>query len=119
MARFYANENFPYSVVEKLRELGHDVTTVRETGKANRSTPDAEVLDYAVSEQRAVLTVNRKHFLKLHFAGPQHAGIILCTYHPDFSGQARRIHESVQERANLSGQLIRVNRPNQTAFTKR
>ncbi|MCL4832054.1 MAG: hypothetical protein KJZ86_06420 [Caldilineaceae bacterium] len=27
MARFYANENFPFPVVEELRRLGHDVLT--------------------------------------------------------------------------------------------
>jgi Domain of unknown function (DUF5615) len=37
MARLYANENFPLLVVLELRRLGHDVVTVRETGKANRA----------------------------------------------------------------------------------
>jgi hypothetical protein len=27
MAQFYSNENFPLPVVDKLRELGHDVLT--------------------------------------------------------------------------------------------
>lgn len=42
MARLYANENFPFLVVAELRRLGHDVVTVRETGKANRATPDTK-----------------------------------------------------------------------------
>ena len=37
MARLYANENFPVPVVELLREAGHDVITVAETGKAEQS----------------------------------------------------------------------------------
>ena len=35
MARLYANENFPFPVVEELRKLGHDVLTIQETGKAD------------------------------------------------------------------------------------
>lgn len=44
MARLYTNENIPFPAVETLRELGHDVLTVQETGKAEESWPDAEVL---------------------------------------------------------------------------
>ena len=44
MARFYANENFPFPAVEELRRLGLDVLTVHETGKADRSTPDEDLL---------------------------------------------------------------------------
>jgi len=44
MARLYANENFPFPVVAELRRLGHDVATVRDTGKADRATPDSEIL---------------------------------------------------------------------------
>ncbi|HQY93633.1 MAG: DUF5615 family PIN-like protein [Caldilinea sp.] len=34
MARLYANENFPYAVVQELRRLGNDVLTVAEAGNA-------------------------------------------------------------------------------------
>ena len=77
MARLYSNENFPVAVVDRLRTLGHDVTTVFESGMANQATPDAEVLRYAQSQHRALLTYNRKHFLQLHRASPSHAGIIV------------------------------------------
>jgi len=77
MARLYANENFPLPVVAELRRLGHDVLTVRETGNANRATPDAEALEFARSEARAVLTLNRKHFITLHAVTPAHAGIVV------------------------------------------
>jgi hypothetical protein len=76
MARLCANENFPFLVVAELRRLGHDVTTVRETGKANRSTPDDEILEFAVSERRAMLTLNRKHFIALHALRTGHAGSV-------------------------------------------
>jgi hypothetical protein len=47
MARLYANENFPLPVVMELRRLGHDVLTVRDSGKANRAVPDSEILEFA------------------------------------------------------------------------
>ena len=34
MARLYADENFAQPAVERLRELGHDVLTVQDAGKA-------------------------------------------------------------------------------------
>jgi hypothetical protein len=111
MARLYANENFPLPVVEELRRLGHDVLTIHETGKAGQSVPDEEVLAFACADNRAVLTLNRKHFVRLHSTHPEHAGIIVCTFDPDFVGQAGRIHAAIESQAELSGQLIRVNRP--------
>lgn len=51
MARLYADEQFPYEVVENLRNLGHDVLTVQEAGKANLKIPDDEVLAFATPKQ--------------------------------------------------------------------
>ena len=110
MARLYANENFPLPVVVELRRLGHDVLTIHETGQAGQSVPDEEVLAFASADSRAVLTLNRKHFIHLHRVHPNHAGIIVCTFDPDFVGQARRIHTAIESQAQLSGQLVRVNR---------
>ena len=107
----YADENFPLPVVEELRRLGHDVLTAHETGKAGQSVADEEILAGACAEQRAILTLNRWHFIRLHAANPQHAGIVVCTFDPDFVGQARRIHEALGSRPQLDAQLVRVNRP--------
>ncbi len=111
MARFYANENFPMPVVQALRRLGHDVLTIHETGKAGQAVPDEEILEFAGVDRRVVLTLNRKHFVRLHTLRPDHAGIVVCTFDPDFSGQASRIDSAVAGKADLAGQLIRVNRP--------
>lgn len=111
MARFYSNENFPIPVVEELRQLGHDVLTIQETGKANQEYPDDGVLNLAIADNRAVLTINRKHFRNLHRERPDHKGIILCTADNDFIGQAHRIHKAVEIYETMDGQLIRVNRP--------
>lgn len=64
MAQLYSNENFPLPVVEHLRSLRHDVLTTLDAGKANQAVPDAEVLNFARSQNRAVLTLNRRHFIK-------------------------------------------------------
>ena len=111
MARFYANENFPLPVVEELRRLGHDVLTVQESSRANDLLPDSEVLSFATAENRCVLTLNRRHFIRLRAEVPSHSGILACTLDLDFPGQARRIHEAVAAFTTLSRRLIRVNRP--------
>jgi hypothetical protein len=113
MARFYSNENFPAPAVARLRELGHDVVTAFEAGNANQRVADEAVLAYAISAKRAVLTINRKHFIALHHLMPAHCGIVVCSLDADFSGQASRIHEATSIHADLAGILIRVNRPGQ------
>jgi hypothetical protein len=113
VAKLYSNENFPLPVVVELRHLGHDVLTTAEAGKAEQAIPDDEVLAFATERERAVLTINRKHFIALHRATPNHAGIIVCTLDADFIGQARRIDAALKEVADLKGQLLRVNRPQQ------
>jgi hypothetical protein len=110
MARLYSNENFPLPVVVGLRALGHDVLTIQETGKADQALPDDQVLQFATAENRAVLTLNRLHFIRLHQKNSTHAGIIVCTFDADFAGQAERIHQAIRQQRALGGQLIRVNR---------
>jgi hypothetical protein len=111
MAKLYSNENFPLPVVIELRQLGHDVLTIQETGKAEQSISDEAILAFAIKEGRAVLTINRKHFIRLHKEKPDHEGIIVCSFDPDFLGQADRIHKAIKSQGQLSNQLIRVNRP--------
>lgn len=110
MARLYANENFPRPVVEALRRLGHDVLTIQETGRAEQAVRDEEVLAFAVGEERAVLTLNRKHFVQLHRRRTDHSGIIVCTFDRDFSRQAQRIHDAVAADSAMTDRLIRINR---------
>jgi hypothetical protein len=111
MARLYSNENFPLPVVEELRRFGHGVITIQETGKAGISVSDDLVLAYAVADDRAVLSLNRKHFVRLHLQKPDHAGIIVCSFDADFPDLAHRIHGEIASRALLHGVLVRVNRP--------
>jgi hypothetical protein len=97
--------------VQTLRALGHDVLTAAEAGKANQRIPDDEVLAFAVATERAVLTLNRQDFVRLHTQRPDHHGIIVCAQDADTDGQATRIHEAITQVETLAGRLIRINRP--------
>jgi predicted nuclease of predicted toxin-antitoxin system len=111
VANLYSNENFPLPAVEELRRLGHDVLTLYETGRAGQAMPDVEVLAFARDEGRILITLNRKHFIRLHNQDNQHPGIIVCTFDPDFVALANRIHAGLEVQPQMAGQLIRVNRP--------
>lgn len=111
MARLYANENFPLPAVEALRLLGHDVLTTAEAGNAEQAIPDEAVLAFASGEGRAVLTLNRRHFICLHAERSTHAGVVVCTFDADFSGQTGRIDAALSVAGPLAGKLLRVNRP--------
>jgi hypothetical protein len=106
----YADENFPLPVIEELRRLGFDVLTTYEDDKANQSLTDEAVLLVACGKQRALLTANRRHFIQLHRRQPNHKGVIVCTFDPDFTGQAQRIADALENEPELAGQLIRIYR---------
>ncbi|NEO95647.1 MAG: hypothetical protein F6K56_37945 [Moorea sp. SIO3G5] len=111
MARLYADEQFPLPVVQILRDFGHNVLTVQEAEKAGDS--DAEVLAFAVNNNRAILTQNRRHFIRLHLEQPKHHGIIVCTDDRDIKSLAQRINQAISKEEPLTNKLIRVNRPQQ------
>ena len=99
MARLYADEQFPLPVVQILRNFGHNVLTVQEAEKAGDS--DAEVLAFAVTKNRAVLTQNRRHFIRLHLQQPNHYGIIVCTDDRDLKSLAQRINKAISKEESL------------------
>jgi predicted nuclease of predicted toxin-antitoxin system len=109
--KLYADEQYPYPVIKCLRDLGHDVLTVREAGKANQRIPDDEVLAFATENDRAVVTQNRRDFIRLHFLQPNHAGIIVCSDDRNWEALAHRIDAAVVEAESLQGKLIRIVRP--------
>ncbi|MEG3937638.1 MULTISPECIES: DUF5615 family PIN-like protein [unclassified Microcoleus] len=112
MARLYADEQFPRVVVELLRALGHDVFTVQQARNANLGIPDEDVLAFAVTKERAVLTLNRIDFIRLHASQPNHSGIIVCKDdQQDRQRMAARISEAIANVETLKGMLVRVNRP--------
>ncbi len=110
MARLFGDENFPLPTVIELRHLGHDVVTLYETGNAGRSMTDDAVLALASADDRAVLTSNRRHFIRLHTMQPGHAGIIVCSFDPDFRAQAARIDAAIRNHDRVAGVLLRIER---------
>lgn len=109
--RFYADENFPLDVVAELRNLGHDCLTALEDDRANQKISDEKVLERATELGRAVLTINRIDFKKIHNSNSEHAGIVICTFDADFAGQADRIDAACKDLPEIKGQLVRVYRP--------
>jgi hypothetical protein len=44
--RLYADENFPLQVVVALRQLGHDVLTIQDSGHAGQAVSDPAILTF-------------------------------------------------------------------------
>jgi uncharacterized protein (DUF433 family) len=78
-----------------LRAMGHDATPTARcpTTRCSRSR----------GQQRAVLTLNRRHFVRLHSERPGHSGIVRVPSIPDFKRQARRIDAAVAPLPSLAG----------------
>jgi Domain of unknown function (DUF5615) len=91
--------------------LGHDVLTVQEAGNADLGIPDEAVLAFAINDHRAVLTLNRQDFIRLHRNSSDHFGIIVCTNDTDRTRMATRIDEAIALAEPLPRKLIRVVRP--------
>ena len=106
----YADENFPLRVVEELRRLGIDVLTAFEDGRANQSITDEGILARPMELRRAVVTLNRRDFKRLHRQVPSHSGIIICTEDPDRLNQAQTIAQSIVDAVELQGKLILIYR---------
>ncbi len=66
--RFLANENILPGAVRRLRDVGHDVVSVRES---MAGSGDAAILARAVAEQRVLVTFDkdRRAGLSLETAG--------------------------------------------------
>jgi hypothetical protein len=86
------------------------VLTLSDLGLAGQSLTDSAVLKTASDDSRAVLTLNRRDFVRLHRESSDHGGIVACTFDLDFEAQAERIRIAVEELPALVGQLLRVNR---------
>jgi predicted nuclease of predicted toxin-antitoxin system len=73
--RWIVDENVPRSVIRNLRELGHDVISVRES---LRSATDIVVLNRAIADQ-GILVTQDKDFgeLVFHTGAPGQYGVVL------------------------------------------
>ena len=108
MVNLYADEQFPFRATQHLRSLKHDVLTVQEAGNANQGIADEKVLEFATQQERAVLTLNRRDFIRLHKQDSNHGGIIVTKDDADKIQLAERIDRVIQSQIPLKGKLVRV-----------
>jgi hypothetical protein len=82
--RLYHDEDIPSSLAQALRNRGVDVVTTQEAGNIGKS--DEVQLTFAIQENRAILTHNKKHFITLHndylSNNREHRGIIVTDQLP-------------------------------------
>jgi predicted nuclease of predicted toxin-antitoxin system len=78
-AKLLLDEHIWAYLAKILREQGFDVIHVNEVDLV--ATPDEKIMEYAVGEQRAVVTFNVKHFIPLSIQyfedGKEHYGIVV------------------------------------------
>ena len=113
MASLYADEQFPKEVVAKLRLLGHDVLTVQEAG--NRGDSDEQVVEFAAQQNRIVLTLNRRDFIRIHRQVMTHAGIIVCKQDHDWTRLTNNVDQVITGAEAFGGKLIRIVRKSEGA----
>ncbi len=77
--KLYLDEDISHTVAEVLRSRGYDVLSAHEVGM--RSKADDEQLDYAIENERTLITFNARHFAplvkKLYEEGREHFGIVV------------------------------------------
>jgi predicted nuclease of predicted toxin-antitoxin system len=62
------------AVEDRLRQAGHDVAAVRDQ---DPRMMDSDILDWAVREQRLVITMDKDFGELVYLSGRTHAGILL------------------------------------------
>ncbi len=105
--RLLANENFPASAVEALRERGHDVAWVRSDAPGSS---DATVLERAQSDDRILLTFD-KDFGELAFRSGLRAssGIVLFRISaPSPEHVARSAIAALESQSEWAGRFVVV-----------
>ena len=110
MLQLYADEQFSLPVVQRLRALGYDILTAQEAGQANQRIPDDQVLAFATNENRAVISQNRRDFVRLHQEDSSHSGIVVCSKNLDWDDFAATLHQILGNYEDLTSQLVRVTR---------
>ncbi|MFM2314357.1 MAG: hypothetical protein RLZZ04_3633 [Cyanobacteriota bacterium] len=104
--RLLIDEDTQYkALVETLRVLSHDVLTVNETGLSGQKDP--LILDFAIRNNRVLLTRNCKDFEILHQEKIDHPGILGIYQDRNYS-KDMSIKDIVRAIANLeaSGCLL-------------
>ena len=78
MAKFLVDEDLPRSLARELRQAGIDAVDVRDAGLRGR--PDREIVTFAASEGRAVLTGDLGFGNILAFPPGLHHGVVVARF---------------------------------------
>lgn len=111
MHKLLADEDFPFPSVKQLRNLGVDIITLQNLGLVGIGLQDASVLELSIKLKRAILTCNRRDFIKLHKQSSEHFGIIVCTRNPDHKTLAESIYSVLESESIIENSLLKVYRP--------
>ena len=82
--------------------------------QANQGIPDDEVLQFSIQESRTVITFNRDDFVKLHWSGIRHCGLIICKDDRNYNGQAEVLQDWFAQNDSLNDRCLRVKKQNQS-----
>jgi len=110
IARLYFDEDADARLAEALRQRGYDVETTVEAGL--QAASDEEQLAYAVSQQRALVTHNIRHFPPEHVrwleTKGKHWGIIILVGHSSVGLWLRRMENLLNRFSaeELQNQLV-------------
>ena len=100
--RFLADENIAGSIVERLRDAGHDCLSVKES---MTGAPDVDILARAMAEARVVVTFD-KDFGELAFRSqlPATCGVVLFRITPQGrEADINRVLNTLEARDDWSG----------------
>jgi predicted nuclease of predicted toxin-antitoxin system len=111
VASLLADECLSNAVIDGLRRAGHDVLTVRELGLAYVGTPDETVMQRAIELNRTVLTMDERHYRRLHRVQPVHSGIVVFNDDGDRAALVARLDQAIGQHLPLDGRVLHVPRP--------
>ncbi len=104
-SRLLLDEHMHVRVAHALSAKGHDVLIARRLSdnKCGDGIDDDAVLREAAKAKRAVVTLNRTDFIRLHQEQRGHHGILICR-----GIQAPRARDAHEELAKLLDQFLRA-----------
>ena len=76
MLHYYFDEHIKHVIAEQLERRGIDVLTAQVAGRAGIGISDEELLDFAASLGRVLVTEDRD-FISLAYSQLPHAGVVL------------------------------------------
>ena len=103
--KFLLDQDVPEDLSYLLRELGHDISLLRDVMSAD--APDVAVLQFANDNRAVLLTCNRDDFLQLSEHHP-HYGIIIVIRRRTRAAERAALFQLL-ERAGEAGVLHNVN----------